>query len=301
MSARKLLKFLGYGLAGIVALLAITAVTAYAVSNYRMNRQFDVHVTGVKVPADAASIERGRHLVAIRSCSDCHGEDFGGRKVIDDPMAGVFWGANLTHGEGGLPSDFSDLDYVRAIRHGLSRDGRGLRLMPSLEYTDMSDEDLGAIIAFLKTVPPVNRPRGPVTPGPAVRLLLTLGKIKVAAELIDHSALRQNSVPVAVTAEYGKYLATSCTGCHGSNLSGGKINGAPPDWPAAANLTQHASSHLSQWTEEQFITTLRTHQRPDGTQLNPMMPAAVGQMSDVELKALWAYLSSLPPTPTGMR
>jgi cytochrome c553 len=299
MSRPKVLKVLAYSAGSLVAFLVVATGAVYGISHYRIHRTHNVTVPPIVVPTDAASIERGRHFVTTRACADCHGADFGGHKVIDDPMAGLFYAANITHGVGGLPADYSDLDYVRAIRHGLARDGRGLALMPSQEYTNLSDEDLGSVIAYLKTLPPVDRPRGPIAPGPIIRLLVALGKVKLAAETIDHTATRVASVTPMISADYGKYLATTCTGCHGPNMSGGKIEGGPPDWPAAANLT--AASALANWTETQFMQTLRTRKRPDGTELNPVMPAAIGQLSDLELKALWAYLKTLPATPTGMR
>jgi len=301
MTLRKTLKTLAYCVAGLVALLLVAVTFIYALSSRRLARRQQIQVASVAIPTSAAAIERGRHIVTTRACGDCHGADFGGHKVIDDPLAGELHGPNITRGVGGLPTDFSDSDYVRSIRHGLSRDGRSYILMPSIEYADISDEDLGAVIAYLKSLPAVNRARGPVSPGPLVRLLILTGEIKLAAEHIDHAASRAPAVAVTTSVEYGKYLASSCMGCHGPNLSGGKIPGTPPDWPAAANLTSHQSSRLTQWSEEQFIQTVRTRQRPDGSALSPIMPAAFAQLTDVELKALWIYIKSLPAAPTGER
>ena len=103
------------------------------------------------------------------------------------------------------------------------------------------------------------------------------------------------------TPAYGRYVAISCSGCHGSNYSGGKIEIGPPDWPPAANLTPDPSGRLSGWTQADFIATLRTGHRPDGSALNPVMPRAFAQMDDVELKALWSFFRTLPPVPTGVR
>jgi cytochrome c553 len=99
--------------------------------------------------------------------------------------------------------------------------------------------------------------------------------------------------------DYGHYLAASCTGCHGSNLSGGRIDIGPPDWPPARNLTP--AGDIARWTEADFFQALRSHTRPDGTKLSPVMPAAFGQMNDTELTALWSYLRTLPPVPPGTR
>lgn len=298
---RKILKIFLWFVGGLVALLLLVTSSVYGVSHYRLHRTHVVSVTPLHVPSSAEAIEGGRHIVATRGCAECHGSDFGGKKVIDNPAAGLFYGANLTRGKGGLPEDFGDIDYVRAIRHGLAKDGRPLALMPSAEYASLSNEDLGAVIAYLKTLPAVDRPRGPVAPGPVIRLLIVLGQFKLAADEIDHASTHINSMSPSISPEYGKYLATSCTGCHGSNMSGGKIVGAPPDWPAAANLTPHDSGRVAQWTEQQFISTIRTRQRPDGSTLNPVMPSAFAQMTDLELKALWSYIRTLPAAPTGMR
>lgn len=298
---RKILKLTGRIVLGFVALLVLALIAIYGASSYRLHKKHIVNVPPLAVSVDASLIERGRHIVETRACADCHGKDFGGAKVIDDPLAGVFNAPNLTRGEGGVPADFTDVDFVRAIRHGLARDGRPLVLMPSAEYTAMSDEDTAGVVAYLKSLPPVNRARGKVAPGPLIRALLLAGQVKLAAEEIDHASSRVVSVVPGITPEYGKYLAAGCTGCHGGNFSGGKIAGAPPDWPSAANLTPHASSRVSSWNEDQFIAALRTRKRPDGSELNPVMPAAFAAMNDVEVKALWSYIKTLPAVATGAR
>jgi mono/diheme cytochrome c family protein len=300
MSGKKIVRILGYSAASVAALLLVTAGAVYAVSQHKLHRHLALNVPGVPVPIDAAGLERGRHIVSTRGCTDCHGADLGGHTVVDNGAIGIIAAPNLTRGAGGLPADFTNLDYVRAIRHGVTREGRPLVLMPSAEYTAMSDEDLGAAIAYLKSIAPVDRPRGPVAPGPLARVLITLNQIKFAADLIDHAAPRPAAVLPGVTIEYGKYLAAGCTGCHGEKLSGGRIAGAPPDWPAAANLTPHPSTRIAKWTEEQFLQVIRTRQRPDGTKLHPIMPAVYAQMTDVELKALWSYIHSLPAIESGM-
>lgn len=108
-------------------------------------------------------------------------------------------------------------------------------------------------------------------------------------------------VTPGVTVAYGRYLAAGCTGCHGPNLSGGKIAIGPPDWPPAANLTPHASGRLRNWSEADLLHAMRQARRPDGSALNPVMPAVFGNMTDVELRALWQYLRTLPPAATGER
>ncbi len=97
------------------------------------------------------------------------------------------------------------------------------------------------------------------------------------------------------SAAYGAYLVTSCTGCHGPGLAGQAIPGQSADYPHSANLTP--SGDLGHWTFDDFATTLRTGQTPEGKVLNPsVMPWPIAtHMTDVELEALWLYLQSLPP------
>ena len=125
--------------------------------------------------------------------------------------------------------------------------------------------------------------------------------MKLAADVIDHPNVMPKAIAPGVSADYGRYVAASCMGCHGVNFSGGKIEVGPPSWPQAANLTPHADARLKKWTEADFLQVMRAAKRPDGTDLDPVMPRAFGQMNDVELKALWAFFKSLPATATGVR
>jgi mono/diheme cytochrome c family protein len=298
---KRLLKILGYVVGSFAALIVVAATYAYFASNSRLGKKFAVTPRAIPVPLDAVAVARGKHLAETRGCNDCHGKDFGGNKVIEDGAMGRLHGSNLTRGKGGRVGTFKDEDWVRAIRHGVGPDQGGLFIMPSEEYQHISDEDLGALIAYLKTVPAVDRERPATELGPVSRVLLATGKMKLPAEVIDHPNVRPKSVAPSVTADYGRYVAASCAGCHGPNFSGGKIEKGPPSWPEASNLTPHETSRLAKWTEQDFINALRTAKRPDGTELDPAMPKAFAQMNETELKALWAFFKSLPATAKGAR
>ena len=297
----RVLRFLAYLAAGVLVLAAIAATTVVVASNARLRKNHTVAVRPVMIPTDAAAIAHGRHLAETRGCNDCHGKDYAGNKVIEDGAMGTLHAPNLTRGKGGRVAAFKDEDWVRAIRHGVGPDQRGLFIMPSEEYAHFSDEDLGSLIAYLKTVPAVDRERVPTSLGPVSRVLLATGKMKLAADVIDHPNVNPKAVAPAVSVEYGRYVATSCVGCHGPTFAGGKIEVGPPNWPQAANLTPHADARIAKWSEADFISTVRTAKRPDGTELHPVMPRVFGQMNDVELKAIYSYLRSLPAMPTGAR
>lgn len=286
---------------GLVAVMVVLATVVYFKSSAQLRRTHVVAVQPPVLPTDAGAIERGRHIASTRGCTDCHGKDFGGAKVIDDGAMGRLYGPNLTTGHGGRSAAYRDEDWVKAIRHGVAPDGRGLFLMPSADYARFTEADLGDLIVYLKSVSPVDRERVPLSIGPMARALMLAGKIKLSADVIDHAALRPDVVTPAISVEYGRYIAVGCTGCHGSNFSGGKIEIGPPNWPAAANLTPHASGRLATWSEADFLALLRTGKRPDGTEVSRVMPRAFGQMNDTELKAVWLYLGTLPPAATGTR
>ena len=288
-------------LGGATVLVVLLVGAIYLLSAWRYNKTYAIDARTISVASrDTAVVARGQHIAATRGCGDCHGADFGGKTFIDDPVMGRITGANLTSGKGGVGASYTDADWVRALRHGVGPQGKPLAFMPSDEYMHLSDEDLGALVAYLKQLPPVDRVVPAPEPGPMARLLTVLGGgglPTLAAEKIDHAAARVHKAAPAVgpTAEYGGYLAPTCTGCHGADFAGGPIPGGPPNWPAAANLTPHDEDGLGTWSEADFIRALRTKRRPDGSEISEVMPAALGQMTDTELTALWKYLQTLQP------
>jgi mono/diheme cytochrome c family protein len=282
--------------AAVVVLALCLAAIVAVVSWRRISRVHTVNVVVPRnIPSDAAAIERGKHLAsAVGSCTLCHGPDLGGQ-MLDQPSAfGTLAAPNLTRGAGGLGSTFTDTDWVRAIRHGLHRDGTSLLVMPSEVFVFMNEPDLGDLIAYLKQVPSVGREMPPSRLGPLGRALLVAGQVTLITDRAP-SVPYPTVVPPGPTPEYGRYLAsfTGCIGCHGPGLSGGHVEG-PPGSPAASNLTPHASG-LEKWTEADFERALRHGVRPNGTQINIFMPwPGFSGMTDVEVKALWLYLRSVP-------
>lgn len=285
----------GYLAGGIVALLLVTAAGVYGVSEVRYRKHYDVAEAPVAVPTDSAAIARGEHLAnSFAACADCHGANLGGKVVFDDPPIGRVYALNLTSGKGGVGGTLSDVDLARAIRHGVAPDGRPLKVMPSSDYMALSDADLGAIIAYVRSRPPVDNTVPSPSVGPVGRALYLAGMLPfLHAERIDHAQKHVASVTPGVTVAYGEYIATvGCKGCHGPALAGGKIVGGAPDWPPAANLTPTGAT--KGWSEADFRNLLRTGKRPNGTPVNDVMPWRMARnMSDEEISALFLYLRSL--------
>lgn len=249
----------------------------------------------------ANAIERGRHVVSsFYVCGECHGQNFGGGTMIDDPAIGTLLGPNLTRGAGSVVLDYTPADWDRAVRHGVAKQGRPTA-MPAVDFQKMSDRELSDIIAYMGSLPPVDNQVAPVDLGPLGTVLMALGQLQFSADLIGHDAAHVALPPEAVaSAEFGAHLAGVCVGCHGPNLVGGPIVGGDPAWPPARNLTPHETG-LAGWSYENFLGVMREARRPDGTAIQQPMANMTGfaaNMSETELQALWAYLQSLPPMPT---
>ncbi len=287
----------GVGLAvGALLVLAATGLgTILVLSGRNLGRRYAVPEEKLVVASDSATLERGRHLAtAIAKCTECHGEDLGGQRMEMGPV-GSFPAANLTSGKGGFGGlAKSDLDWVGAVRHGVAPDGRSLVFMPSQMFAPLTAEDLSAIIAYVKSAPPVDRELGPLKLGPIGRLLVvTQTERWIPAAGINHSAPFREPVAESDGIAYGRYLTEvgGCTYCHGDDLKGGLKEG-PPGTPVTADLTQ--AGRLGRWTETDFRNALRTGLRPDGSTIDPFMPwRAAGGMTDAEIRAVWEYLRTL--------
>ena len=165
------------GLASLVALFALAAVAVFILSERRLERRYDVQPEDVAVRDDPASIARGRHLaIAIGQCAHCHGDDLGGKRVADEPDLGRLYAPNITVGEGGVGASYTNADFVRAIRHGLSPDGLPLLVMPAHYFQYFSNAELAALIAYLRSVSPTDRETPKRKIGPLTRLALVLGR-----------------------------------------------------------------------------------------------------------------------------
>jgi mono/diheme cytochrome c family protein len=265
----------------------------------------DDEVAAPDSSADAArarAIERGRHLLESRYvCTECHGSNLGGGTMIDDPAIGRVLGPNITRGRGSVVLAYTPADWDRAVRHGVAPSGRPT-FMPAQDFQLMSDQELSDILAYIETLPPIDNEVEPARVGPLGRVLVALGQIRMAADLIpSHDAPHPARPPEAVASvEFGRHLAGVCTGCHRENLAGGAIMGGDPAWPPAGNLTPHPDG-LGSWSYQDFTRAMREARRPDGTELLQPMAAATNftrNMSETELEALWIYLESLPAAPT---
>jgi mono/diheme cytochrome c family protein len=296
------LRIVGIGLV-VVILVATAAVYGITTMQLGARAAFEPRPLAAATP-DSAALARGAHLAtAIGKCAECHGDDFAGRTFLDAGPVFKLYGPNLTRGRGGVGDSLTDQDWANAVRHGVRRDGRSLLFMPSEDWANMSDADLGALVAYLRRLPAVDNvvPRSSV--GPIGRALMLAGQLPLLSvkKVAESRAHLNPAAAPGPTREYGAYLADigGCTGCHGPGLSGGRIPGAPPDLPIPSNITP---AGIGGWTRDQFASALRTGVRPNGTQIDPFMPIKYTKlMTDEEMTALYAYLHSVPAKEFGGR
>jgi mono/diheme cytochrome c family protein len=330
---KKALKIIGFSLLAIVVIAAGVYAWAWAVTSSRYNKQWTAHEAAFPIPfplseSDLAALRaeriaagataddplagvdlqavalsraaaRGKHLVDSRvSCNFCHAKDFGGGVIVDVAVVGRWVAPNLTTGKGSVTLEYTAADWDHAVRHGLRKGGRSSS-MPSGDFTNLSDHELSDIVSYIRSMPPVDRDLGPVKFGPVFTFLLATDSKALAAFNVDHEKAHAVEPPeTAVTAEFGEHLVQVCRGCHGKTLSGGKLQG-DPNMPIVANVTPHETG-LKGWTEEDFIRALREGKRKDGSAISEYMPwRAYGQMGDAELKAIWAYLQTVPAVEKG--
>ena len=301
---RRIVRWVGIAVGVLVGLLAIAVAGIFIASESMLNKTYTAPTPVITASTDSAVIARGKYLAdSVSVCVSCHGTNLGGGIVVDDPALGRIVAPNLTRGQNGVGNTLSDADMARAIRYGVLPDGHSVRVMPADDYNHLSDADLTAIVSYIRSAPPVDSSLPDNQMGFLGRVLLATGQLPIMiAERIDLNAPRPQEVEQSMTVEYGKYLADNagCTGCHGPGLSGGKVPGTPPDYPIAANLTP--SGEVGQWTEEQFIQTLRTGKNPAGHELSSEMPwKYYKQMSDDELKTIWLFIKSVPDRTAGTR
>lgn len=288
---KKMLKWVGIVLGGLLALLIVAAVALSVIGGSRLAKTREVQAEDIPVPGDEGTLARGEHLVEV-ACKSCHGADLTGQAVIDEAPIGTIYAPNIT----GLAETHSEADLVRAIRHGVDTDGRQLMVMPAETFVHFSAKDLAAVITYLQTVPRSGEDTPPPELAPVGRILLGAGMFGdvFPAEYIDHAAPFHEMPEIGANVAYGEYASRFCMSCHGEDLNGSQ----PPDpeSPPAPSLTS-----VSAWSEEEFINTMRTGVTPSGRALDPrFMPwESFGKFTDDELRGLWMYLQSGPVAGTG--
>lgn len=289
MTIRKVLKWIGGIIGGIVVLALAGVAVIYFLIGADFRRTFDVPLIEIAIPEDQASIDEGERLARLRGCfGGCHGRTLTGNIFFEVPDGTTLVAPDIA----AIADSLSTAELERVIRHGVRPDGTSVLLvMPSEMLYNLSDADVGKIIAFLQSQEPGNESFPETSFGPVGRLMLMMFKQEtdtiLAAELVDHEAVRldaTNSAPEVL----GEYLAmTTCTECHGSDLSGWPGQNIPPLAIVAA------------YSPEDFATLMRTGVPIGERELGLMATVAVNRFAhftDEEIAALHTYLQTLVGT-----
>jgi mono/diheme cytochrome c family protein len=284
----------------------------------------DVPTPALQVSSDPAVIERGRYLVRGPShCSVCHmnnlaevarsesGEELplrGGLEFPINPLA-VFYTANLTPDPDTGIGRYTDGQLFRMLRHNVKPDGRA-SLAPLMPFANMADDDLVAIVSYLRTGEPVR------TEVPAARWTM-MGKaisalVRPAAfqPVVGHSP-PASAPPQEASVERGRYLANdvaNCMACHSPlDLATGELTGPPFSGNGLGepsmidpnvilrmpNLTPDPSGVMARFPSED--TWIRRFRAGRVVQASIMPWGPYSNMSDEDLRAIYRYLNSLDP------
>ncbi len=290
---KKAVKYVGWALAALLVLGIAAAGAAHLLAQRKMNRSIDVQVAPVAFVNDAGAVARGKYLFQSRGCSECHGNDGAGKLVIDEPNGMRVRSPNISPGPGSVVAKYTEVDWVRTIRHGVKPDKRPIFIMPSEDYNRFTDADVAAIVAYARSLPPAKGEAGRIELPLIVKALYAANMIPDAPQRIDHTLPPAKAVAEGPTVEHGAYVANMCKGCHGDRFNGGKIPGSPPDWPAAADLTARAT-YATYDSVDKFRAMLRSGKRPSGEAIKVMPFPSLGALNDTDVEALYAFLKTLP-------
>jgi mono/diheme cytochrome c family protein len=298
-----------------VLLLFVAGFALYVAS--RQHLVFDnVPYPQVAASTDTAVIARGHYLVrTVVNCAQCHGDPtrtearaageevpLSGGFAFDIPP-GKFYARNITPDKETGIGRYTDQAVARALRNGVGPDGRAL--LPFMEIQGLSDDDLVAVISYLRTQPPVRHE----VPMHQYSLLGAIVRATVLANPVGPRATPLEKSPRGATIENGRYLAESaalCWACHTQRsqetgaLIGPRYGGAiqfeessdhqyawsPP------NITSDPTGRLSTMTEDEFVTRFRAGRLIEGS---PMPWQNFSHMAEDDLRAIYRYLKSLPP------
>jgi mono/diheme cytochrome c family protein len=304
-------------------LLAIPLIAAGWFLYLMVRRPASAKPSSIRVEMEGVRIERGAYLfTAVAACDRCHSQrDFtrlhapvvpGGRavgRIIDDRgLPGLVVAPNLTPDrETGLGA-WTDGEKIRAIREGISKDGRALySLMPYFYYRRMADEDVASIVAFLNSLAPVRNPL-PKTNLSFPAWVFVKGEPQPVVSAIPEPDPGGGAV-------YGEYLATlaACEDCHtpvrrGSKIlpqlfAGGRLFDTPYGQVYSTNITQDANTGIGAWSYQRFEERMRQHRqfggeappKAGGDRFTVMPWDAYAQLTDEDLEALFVYVKAIKP------
>jgi hypothetical protein len=320
---------LGFGFACLCAmkkmiLLGALVGVAGFISWFVMRGPKTAAASSIQVERSEARVARGKYIYEqLADCEGCHSErDY--KKFGGPVLAGMSGSGSVFPKELGLPGliappnisqdrerglgDWTDGEIIRAVREGVSRDGRALfPMMPYQSYSKMSDEDVEALVAYLRTMPALKHDVPKTKVDFPVNLLMKSAPQPVVGKVAPPN--REDRIA------YGKYLVgmAGCEICHtkmekgapieGMNFAGGEVFRVPGMEVHSANISSDVETGIGAWTEERFLDKFRGYRNftdenlPVAVQANfTVMPwLGLRKLPDDDLRAIFAYLKTVKP------
>ena len=277
---KRILRWLGLGLGAVLVLALLFAAWVWFASSRVLGGRHEAAVERPAAPSAAQRADAGRQA-RILGCANCHGRELQGGMVFDGQPFATVWAPNLTE----LAPRISDQQLAQAIRQGIGHDGRALFIMPSDQYSRLTDQEVTALVLHIRSVPRTGAPVPPILWGPIGRFALATGRIRPVMATVEDFRVRQPYDTGPGEAAGRRLAATACAACHGPDLTGGAAEGggsAPPDLAIAGA-----------YDLAQFRTLMRTGVPPNRRDLGMMKEVAerdFSSYSDEEVEQLHNYL-----------
>lgn len=280
----KILRIVGLSLAVLVGVLLVVVLGAAFRGHSRLHRVYTRPTTALTAPDDSATVARGAYIAMTR-CSGCHsaaGElPLGGGQSFHLGPVGSVYPPNLTPGGAELAKD-SDGQLARAIREGVTGDGHAMLIMPSAAFRSMSDADVKAVIAYMRSQPAITTPDSTHEYTFLTAVLVGFGMFPISVQPPITAPIPE--VTPSAGLGYGQYLATQCgcTLCHGATLHGGH--------EAKVNIARIADAH----TFDEFSAAVRRGRSVEGRALTEAMPwKSFAHLTDQDMRAIYEYVKSV--------
>jgi mono/diheme cytochrome c family protein len=272
---------------GITLLAASAIVLLYGISEWQLRRTYDAPLVALRVPVDPARAGEGERMSYTFGCSGCHRA--AGHVLADIPNVVHLVAPNL----GRVARGYSDAELVRLIRHGVKRDGTSVVEMPAASFNAMSDADVAAIIAWLRSLPPAAD-----TPGIGDTSFGPLGRIAVVAGKVPFSAAAVRALPppltrpVSTPSDQGEYLVKAiCSHCH--NLDAEHDDG----WGTVAPALRMMGQAYPLKDFRRFLRTGKAMGNRDVGLMSAIAREDLSHMTDPEIEAIHAFLNDIEKQP----
>jgi cytochrome c553 len=278
---KRVVRWLGIGLAGLAGLAVLATVAIYIISGQVLGQRTAAQAETLPAPSAALLADAPRQG-KLRGCVSCHGEGLGGKLVVEIPNVVRLFAPNLTQ----IAARATDQQLAAAIRQGIGHDGRPLFMMPSQQYARLSDEEVAALVRWIRSLPRVPGGEEHVTVGPLGRAAIAAGQLKPVTEEME---LFRSQAPIDLGPRHAaarQFVAATCADCHGPALLGRPT----PEGSVAPDL-----SIAGAYSYDQFRSLMQAGKSPSGKDLGLMKKVAeedFRHLREEEMRSIYDYLQA---------